>query len=172
LQQQLYLLNNFNGVTAMLAGLTSSPVFRLKFTWNDLPPKVRKIEETVENEMSSANSFKIYRELLKTRHPPLIPFLGIFLSDLTFTEEGNLNNTPDGLINWGKRTLLAGVLTRFKAQQLKANYNIEESPMKEWYEKTSPISIRETFPHLLLCCFVVLLLLFFLKAFCKRSRNR
>lgn len=117
----------------MLAGLTSSPVFRLKFTWNDLPPKVRKIEETVENEMSSANSFKIYRELLKTRHPPLIPFLGIILSDLTFTEDGNLNNTPDGLINWGKRTLLAGVLTRFKAQQLKASYNIEESPMKECF---------------------------------------
>jgi len=125
------LLNNFNAVTAMLAGLTSSPVFRLKYTWNELAPKVRKIQETVENEMSSANSFKIYRELLKTRHPPLIPFLGIILSDLTFTEEGNLNNTPDGLVNWGKRALLAGVLTRFKAQQLKANYDIEESQMKD-----------------------------------------
>lgn len=118
---------------ALLAGLTSSPVFRLKYTWNDLPPKVRRLEETIENEMSSANSFKIYRELLKTRHPPLIPFLGIILSDLTFTEDGNPNNTPEGLINWGKRTLLSAVLTKFKYLQSKCNYDFEETPMKDWY---------------------------------------
>jgi len=59
----------------MLAGLTSSPIFRLKYTWNDLPPKIKKIQETLEEEMSGANSFKIYREQLKVRSDPIIPFL-------------------------------------------------------------------------------------------------
>jgi len=88
----------------------------------------------METEMSGAKSFQIYRELLKTRSPPIIPFLGIILSDLTFAEGGNLNNTPDGLVNWSKRSILAGVLSHFKQlQQSSSNYPFEESLMKDCF---------------------------------------
>jgi len=60
---------------AVLSALTSSPIFRLKYSWKDLPPKVLKIQETLEEEMSGANSFKLYREQLRIRNPPVIPFL-------------------------------------------------------------------------------------------------
>jgi len=35
------------------------------------------------------------------------------LSDLTFIEDGNSDNTVDNLINWQKRSLLAKILTDF-----------------------------------------------------------
>jgi len=57
---------------------------------------------------------------------------GIVLSDLTFSEEGNPNNTPEGLVNWSKRTLLASVLSSLKRHQSKCNYDFEETPMKDW----------------------------------------
>lgn len=40
---------------------------------------------------SRDNNFKIFRDSLRTVSPPSIPFLGLYLSDLTFIEEGNSN---------------------------------------------------------------------------------
>ncbi len=46
--------------------------------WNDL-----------EEKMSTDKSHKRYRELLEESYPPLIPFLGVYLTDLTFVGDGN-----------------------------------------------------------------------------------
>jgi len=55
------------------------------------------------------------------------------LSDLTFTEDGNLNLTPEGLINWGKRSLLYNILVNFKQQQARCHFDFEDSKMREWF---------------------------------------
>jgi hypothetical protein len=43
--------------------------------------------------------------------PPCIPYLGIYLSDLTFIEEGTPNFTENGLLNFAKMRM---VITGFK----------------------------------------------------------
>lgn len=47
---------------------------------------------------------------------------GVILSDLTFIEDGNPDNTQEGLIYWAKRTLLYGVLSEFLGFQKSATY--------------------------------------------------
>lgn len=51
---------------------------------------------------SFSGSFKNYRAALRTAVQPTLPYLGIYLTDLTFIEEGNKNEIGSGMINWNK----------------------------------------------------------------------
>lgn len=126
-----YLLNlrNYHSVMGVLAGLSSSPVSRLKFTKRELPAKSLKILTDIENEMSSASSFRTYRASLHKDRSACVPFLGVILSDLTFMEDGNPDFTENGLINWQKRTLLYTVLSQFLDFQGRCFYNFPELPL-------------------------------------------
>ncbi|KAJ3042206.1 hypothetical protein HDV00_007916 [Rhizophlyctis rosea] len=87
-------LNNFNTIMSILAGLNSSPVHRLNRTWELVSPKTKASLDQLRNMMASTKNFAQYRDLLRTLQPPCIPFLGCYLTDLTFIEDGN----PDFLI--------------------------------------------------------------------------
>lgn len=128
--QYLLTMRNYHSVMGVLAGLSSSPITRLKYTQRELPAKLTKSLLDIENEMSSASSFRTYREnLRKAMSSACVPFLGVILSDLTFMEDGNPDFTDKNLINWQKRTLLYTVLSQFLDFQGKCYYNFPESPM-------------------------------------------
>jgi len=59
----------------VLGGLSVAAVARLKFTEKNLSPKVKKAFEDIQIEMSSSNSFKHYREKLKSSNSSAIPFM-------------------------------------------------------------------------------------------------
>jgi len=127
-------IRNFNGVMAILAGLSNAAVARLKHTKAALPPKIAKLSAELEEMMSSMSSFKNYRETVKNSAPPFIPFVGILLSDLTFAEDGNPDFLSPGIINWGKRSLLYGMLTEFTTQQRNCIYkDIKEDGIRQGF---------------------------------------
>jgi hypothetical protein len=161
--QQLFILRNFNSTMGVLGGLAAAAVSRLKFTEEGLPPKVKKIFEDLQQEMSSSNSFKNYRDRLRSSTAPTIPFMGVLLSDLTFIEDGNQDNTSEGLIYWAKRTLLYGVLSEFLEHQracqydcspffslrdaIKHSLNTLNTPLKDLYELSLLIEPRAGLPQ-------------------------
>ncbi|KAJ5075568.1 ras guanine nucleotide exchange factor i-related [Anaeramoeba ignava] len=111
-------LNNFNAVMALLAGFNSSAIYRLKFTWGEIPRRQIEVFDQLEKEMSSDSSYKGYREALKGVNPPCIPYLGVHLTDLTFIEDGN----PDfigNLINFSKRLQISKVIRNIQQYQQK-----------------------------------------------------
>jgi len=77
-----------NTVFEIMAGLNSASVSRLHKTWASLPAKYQKILEELNGSIKSNDNWKAYRTILRTSMPPLLPYVGLFMSDLTFAEEG------------------------------------------------------------------------------------
>jgi len=73
-----------------------------------------------EQLMSPGGSFARYREHLRNVNPPCVPFLAVYLSDLTFIDEGNPDTFPtDGLelINCDKSQLVYEVVSKVQMYQ-------------------------------------------------------
>ena len=115
-------MNNFNTLMALIAGLNATSVFRLKWTKGEVPRNLLVLFSDLEKVMSSEGNSAFYRQVLQNVDPPTLPYLGVYLTDLTFIEDGN----PDyinGLINFKKRRLIYGVISRIQQyQQLQYNF--------------------------------------------------
>ncbi|OLL24556.1 Protein ste6 [Neolecta irregularis DAH-3] len=69
--------------------------------------------------MNSSRNFADYRETLHVVNPPCVPFLGVYLTDLTFIEDGNSNYLKKSrhLINFSKRMKTAEVIREIQQYQ-------------------------------------------------------
>lgn len=128
-------LHNFNGVLQICAAFTNAAVFRLRKTWDKVPKTVRianldgvtqyasvlifdlsirlilsQIRHTISKLQSvvcSDGRFRCLREALHRCDPPCIPYLGMYLTDLSFIEEGTPDFTNDGLLNFSKMRMVS-----------------------------------------------------------------
>jgi hypothetical protein len=105
LAQRLFAMNNFNGLMEILAALNSAPVRRLKNTWAEISEEQTAGLKQLESVMSHESSYKNYRAALKPASPPAVPYLGTFLTDITFIEEGNKSKIDD-MIHFYKWNLI------------------------------------------------------------------
>eukprot|EP00127_Corallochytrium_limacisporum_P002224 Clim_evm12s109 gene=Clim_evmTU12s109 len=112
-------LNNYSAVMAIQGGMISAAVSRMKKTWALLTPKEKEAWDALCHIASNQDNFGLYRQELSRKDAPCIPFLGIYLTDLTFIEDGNpdmINGWPD-YINFKKRRLYAEVINKMRQYQ-------------------------------------------------------
>ncbi|KAI8073143.1 hypothetical protein BC940DRAFT_250624 [Gongronella butleri] len=121
-------LNNFNTLMTIRCALNSAGIARLKRTWDAVlrSTKYKTTYHTIDTIADSERNFAAYRKCLKQATPPGLPFLGIFLSDMVFVDEGNADHrTSTGsshgdlsLINFDKymrmTQMLDQTITRFQ----------------------------------------------------------
>ncbi|KAF2070552.1 hypothetical protein CYY_008127 [Polysphondylium violaceum] len=119
-------LNNFNGLYSVLAGLNSSSIYRLHHTKSLIPKTYFKKYEHLCKFLDNNKSQKVYREAIHSTCPPLIPYVGIYLTDLTFIEDGNKDEVK-GLINFKKRELIFSTIMEIQQYQQQP-YNIKPKP--------------------------------------------
>ncbi|RDH19580.1 ras GEF [Aspergillus niger ATCC 13496] len=112
-------LSNFATMMSLISGLATSPIYRLHRTWTQVNPKTRKLLEDMQSLMSSEKNFIKYRDKLHGASPPCIPFLGTYLTDLTFIEDGIPSHTPppNVMINFSKRVKVAEILREIESCQ-------------------------------------------------------
>ena len=100
--------------------------------------------------MSQDNNYKKYRTTLHSVSPPCLPYVGIYLTDLVFIEEGN-GDTFNGLINFTKRKLVASVIRDFTQYQqvsyfpkfltFQLPYYYEPVPLlQKWFNDAKPMN--------------------------------
>jgi len=115
-------------MAALIAGLNSPPIRRLKRSWELVNQRLQQTFDSVERTLDSGRSFQNYKEELKRVHPPCVPFLGVYLTTLTFIQDGSPDVLKDtNLINFAKRTKVAEVMREIKTFQSKT-YNLTPVP--------------------------------------------
>ncbi|KAL4965718.1 Ras-GEF domain-containing protein [Aspergillus stella-maris] len=132
---ECHMLQNYSVVVSILSGLESTPIYRLGRTWAMVTERSCKILEPLQALISSDQNYLVYRDTVRRALPPCIPFLGLFLKDLVFIEDGNAATSPEGFINISKYTMLASTIhevQRFK----QASYSLLPVPELQEYLAT------------------------------------
>ncbi|KAL8715352.1 MAG: hypothetical protein Q9220_000685 [cf. Caloplaca sp. 1 TL-2023] len=104
-------MNNFSTLTSIISALGTAPVHRLQRTWSQVNARTMSVLEQMRRLMGSTKNFGEYRETLHLANPPCIPFFGVYLTDLTFIEDGISSVIKKtNLINFAKRAKTAEVI--------------------------------------------------------------
>ncbi|KAM4720471.1 ras-specific guanine nucleotide-releasing factor 2 isoform 3-T3 [Anableps anableps] len=120
-------LNNYNGVLEITSALNRSAIYRLKKTWAKVCKQTKALMDRLQKIVSSEGRFKNLRETLKNCNPPCVPYLGMYLTDLAFIEEGTPNFTEEGLVNFSKMRMISHIIREIRQFQ-QAPYRIEHQP--------------------------------------------
>ncbi|XP_029296161.1 ras-specific guanine nucleotide-releasing factor 2 isoform X2 [Cottoperca gobio] len=117
-------LNNYNGVLEITSALNRSAIYRLKKTWAKISKQTKALMDKLQKTVSSEGRFKNLRETLKNCNPPSVPYLGMYLTDLAFIEEGTPNFTEEGLVNFSKMRMISHIIREIRQFQ-QTPYRIE-----------------------------------------------
>nr|XP_019014811.1 uncharacterized protein I206_00897 [Kwoniella pini CBS 10737]OCF53592.1 hypothetical protein I206_00897 [Kwoniella pini CBS 10737] len=129
LADKCLIMYNFSTMFAVLAGLNSSTIMRLKKTWDALPTKYKVTIERLRGVIEHTKNHAAYRAKLREAPTPCLPFLGLILTDITFTSDGNPSTRPSVLepeivlINQDKYNKLGRIAMDFKRYQEPFNFH-------------------------------------------------
>merc|ERR1711916_368355 len=104
----------------IMSALQSTAIFRLKKHWASLDRRTRDMFQDLNGLISRDAAYKRMRAHLRAVNPPCIPYLGLYLTDLTFVEEGNDDHIEfkgRKLINFAKCWLVAGIIQKVRQYQ-------------------------------------------------------
>jgi hypothetical protein len=137
-------LANYDSLMAIVCSLNSSMVLRLKKTWDLVSAKTKARLDEIKAVVDVGKNYAILRQRLQNHVAPCIPFVGIYLTDLTFVDVGNQTTRQlpgsdiDGaaaksVINFDKHTKTAKIIGQLQGFQVP--YKLQPVPeMQEWME--------------------------------------
>ncbi|XP_065184257.1 son of sevenless homolog 1-like [Sycon ciliatum] len=141
-------LNNFNGMIEILSALNSSAVHRLDHTFMELPRRLEQAKASA-NELA-ANHMKKYKEKLKAINPPCVPFMGDYLTQILFIEQGLKDMIPNSeCINFSKRRKVAEVTGEIQQYQNQPYNLIIEPVIQAFLLSQDPLKCVDGDSHIL-----------------------
>lgn len=136
---------NYQGLLEVMGGLGNTAVSRLS-AWRELSEKYTDMQRKLQEVVSPQQNWKSYRPLIEREDPPCIPYIGLFLADLTFISDGMPTKLDDGRVNWKKMARVSTVLTKVtRLQQVKYDYPIHPDVLKFLSEEIYALDERELF---------------------------
>ncbi|KAM9744376.1 ras-specific guanine nucleotide-releasing factor 2 isoform 3-T3 [Menidia menidia] len=135
-------LNNYNGVLEITSALNRSAIYRLKKTWAKISKQTKALMDKLQKTVSSEGRFKNLRETLKNCNPPCVPYLGMYLTDLAFIEEGTPNFTEEGLVNFSKMRMISHIIREIRQFQ-QTPYRIEHQAKVTQYLLDKTLTMDE-----------------------------
>ncbi|KAM3915053.1 ras-specific guanine nucleotide-releasing factor RalGPS2 isoform 1-T1 [Leptodactylus fuscus] len=131
--KKLYELNNLHALMAVVSGLQSAPIFRLTKTWALLSRKDKTTFEKLEYVVSKEDNYKRLRDYINSlKMTPCIPYLGIYLSDLTYIDSA-YPSTGSILENEQRSNLMNNILRIISDLQQSCEYEIPLLPHVQKY---------------------------------------
>lgn len=135
LAQRFVELKNYNALMEMLAGLNRGSVQRLKKTWSAVASSAVENFQELNSIMDPKHNFKNYRDIIKRslNGAPCLPYIGMYLRDITFIEDGNDDKVGD-LVNYEKIQMLAKLYKEVLYLQ-KGRYPFVEDDLQNYFKK-------------------------------------
>lgn len=130
-------LNNYDTLMAIICSLNSSTIVRLRKTWDLVSQKRKDILKGLQTIVEPEKNYAVLRRRLHDHVPPCLPFVGTYLTDLTFVDAGNppTKQLADGtsVINFDKHTRTAKIIGEL--QRFQIPYRLAEVPeLQEWLQ--------------------------------------
>jgi hypothetical protein len=135
-------LNNYDSLMAIICSLNSSTIVRLKRTWDVVSQKRKDMLKGLQAIVEPDKNYAVLRRRLHDHVPPCLPFVGTYLTDLTFVDAGNpatkqLPGLGDhegmSVINFDKHTRTAKIIGEL--QRFQIPYRLAEVPeLQEWIQ--------------------------------------
>jgi hypothetical protein len=149
---QCFQLNNYDALMCIICSLNGSVISRLRKTWDMVSTKRREMLKTLQEIVEPANNNKVLRARLQNHVPPCLPFLGMFLTDLTFVDLGNAatkqlpgaGNDDQGLtvINFDKHLRTAKIIGEL--QRFQIPYRLTEVPVLQELIQAQITRVKES----------------------------
>ncbi|RMZ75953.1 hypothetical protein DV737_g5036, partial [Chaetothyriales sp. CBS 132003] len=133
-------LCNYDTVWAIVCSLDSTNIKRMLKTWDAVPQKNKNQFEELRKVCDISRNYSTLRQLLQNQVPPCLPFLGVYLTDLTFVDHGNpakrqLSQESGSIevINLDKHTKTAKIISDL--QRFQIPYRLTEvSELQTWMQ--------------------------------------
>ncbi|KAJ6251788.1 guanine nucleotide exchange factor [Anaeramoeba flamelloides] len=141
-------IGNYNVIQEIIAGLNNAAVYRLKKTWSGISTTLKSKFDDFVKLMDRNNNYGLIRKELSTRDPPVLPYIGMYLTDLVFVDEGNSDflTSLDGrkkLINFDKRRRTSFVIREIQLYQQAPFIFQRIKPIQDFILKFSKISYND-----------------------------
>jgi len=139
---ECFAIKNFGGVLEIVMGLKHAAVQRMHQTWK-IPQKYLTMFQHMADIVSMENNWEHWRKLVKETTTAYVPYIGLFLSDLTFVKDGGgdiveidpkiakvVDPKPEDQegtarivhIGWDKYKRMAGLLVQIEVIQSRVTY--------------------------------------------------
>ncbi|KXT11764.1 hypothetical protein AC579_1644 [Pseudocercospora musae] len=137
-------LHNYDSVMSIMCSINSSPVQRLKKTWDVVSKKTKARLDELDKVTDMSKNYNSLRRRLEAPTAPCLPFLGVYLTDLTFVIAGNPkkrhvpgSRTESGeelsVINFDMYARMAKIISHL--QKFQVPYRLKAVPeMQTWME--------------------------------------
>ncbi|KFY19172.1 hypothetical protein V493_08100 [Pseudogymnoascus sp. VKM F-4281 (FW-2241)] len=136
------ILNNYDSLMAIICSINSSMITRLKKTWDMISPKRKEMLKVLQDIVEPTKNHAVLRQRLQGHVPPCLPFVGTYLTDLTFVDMGNpatkqltgsAGEKGMSVINFDKHTRTAKIIGDL--QRFQIPYRLAEVPeLQEWIQ--------------------------------------
>ena len=145
-------LKNYDSLTAIVYSLESSHISRLKKTWDLVSTKHKATFSDLRGIVTLDKNRVALRERIQNDVPPCIPALGMYLTDLTFVANGNLDMRPlpgnvdqstiQQVINFDKHMRTAKIIGEL--QRFQIPHRLQEHEDMQLWLQAQIAHVRET----------------------------
>ncbi|KAJ5133977.1 hypothetical protein N7526_005342 [Penicillium atrosanguineum] len=140
-------LNNYDSLMAIICSLNLSMISRLKRTWDIVSQKTKTSLEHLRTIVDVSRNYAELRKRLQNHVPPCLPFVGTYLTDLTFVDHGNQSlrtlPTDEGemaVINFDKHMKTARIISEL--QRFQIPYRLTEVPELQTWMQNELVRVR------------------------------
>ncbi|KAK4690558.1 son of sevenless, partial [Lecanoromycetidae sp. Uapishka_2] len=142
-------LANYDSLMAIICALDGSTIARMKRTWELVSTKTKATLEHLKSVVDISRNYTVLRQRLQNHVPPCLPFVGTYLTDLTFVDVGNQTTrqlhgdgieTSKAVINYDKHMKTAKIISEL--QRFQIPYRFTEIPELQTWMQDQLVRVR------------------------------